>query len=403
MNKTPEMAAKKLKDDSFYRIEVAPTRTNRFALSGKNGTSSYWSALPGKMSDFYRNFELASVRQSYALWGLDGSTALTALASVKYDLSQDESGESVPYGFEQTGTVKAKKNSYLVYTNRYALPLGYTYSAGMTQADFLALNPVERQQAMLQCAVLEQLPEGLAQQQPELTLRHLDYSVTQMDGVKSKDGRTFDAAADGSITLEFEPVPDSETYVYLSNVKSNKRSDLTVSSGEVSRKTSLHKQSSIHYFPREGISFNLGYSEAGRKTCKITFASKGKYSFDTDVYALPMEDYVRHVTQRREQVLEDIRLDTDAVSGVLTLDQPRLLVLTIPNFGGWSATVNGEPAPLLEVNTMYMGLMLDAGEYDIRLEYHMPGLQQGLMISAAAALAIIAYAIVAGHKRRKTH
>jgi hypothetical protein len=52
---------------------------------------------------------------------------------------------------------------------------------------------------------------------------------------------------------------------------------------------------------------------------------------------------------------------------------------------------------------MYMGLMLDAGEYDIRLEYHMPGLQQGLMISAAAALAIIAYAIVAGHKRRKTH
>lgn len=399
--KTAEMASRGLEDDSFYRIEVAPTRTNRFALAGENGVSSYWSALPAKMTSFYQSFELAAVRLSYAIWGLDSCTALDTLAGVKYVVNQDDTGERTPYGFERTGEVHARSRTYQVYMNRYALPLGYTYDAAMSEEAFLDLNPVERQQAMLQCAVMGQIPEGLEERTPEITAKKLDYTITEMKKVKCEDGRTFKAQAGGTVTISFEPQRDSETYLYLANLVSGRRSDLTVTSGGVSRKTSLYSEGALHYFPREGIAFNLCYQAEGRGECTIQFPAKGTFTFDIEVYALPMEDYRTQATALGQQVLEDIRVGTDVVTGSITVEQPRLLVLTIPHIGGWSASVDGEPTQLLEVNALYMGLMLEEGTHHIRLEYHMPGLNYGAAISGAAALGLVLYAAAAGYRRRR--
>ena len=402
LQKTPEFAAKKLEDDSFYRIETPPTRTNRFALSGENGVSSYWSALPAKMTDFYQAFELASVRQSYAVWGLDNCASLEALSSVKYYLNQEDTGLYAPYGFVADGTVKARSRTYTVYRNQYALPLGYTYDSWMSEEDFRALNPVQRQQAMLQCAVMDQGPAGLAQRQPEMTVKNQEVRVSKLNGVSQKDERTFQVGGNGgSVTLSFDPVQDSETYLYLEGFSSSSRCDISVTAGDITRKTSVYKDGTLHWFHRQGIVFHLGYSEQGRDSCTIQFPTGGKFTFRARVIALPMQDYVTHVTERGQQVLEDIQVKANTVTGSIQLTQPRLLVLSIPHIGGWRATVDGVPAELLEVNELYMGLMLDAGRHQIRLTYHMPGLKEGAAVSAAAFLALGGYALAAGQLRRR--
>ena len=267
LQKSPEFAAAKLEDESFYRIECAPTRGNRFALSGGNGVSSYWSALPAKMTSFYQAFEISAVRQSYALWGLDNCAALEALSSVKYYVNQDDTGKYAPYGYEAAGTVKGRSRVFTVYQNRYALPLGYTYESWMSEADFRALNPVERQQAMLQCAVMEQGPNELTQAAPQITAQKRDWSIVEMSGVTALDERSYHVEkGGGTITLRMDPLADTETYLYLEGMDSTVRCDITVTCGDVTRKTSVYQAGTVHYFPREGIAFHLGYSEAGRDT-----------------------------------------------------------------------------------------------------------------------------------------
>lgn len=66
-----EQVAANLEGDGFYRTEVEANRSNRFCLTGGYGTISYWSVLNGDLVDYYLDFDLNTVRQSYAVWGLD--------------------------------------------------------------------------------------------------------------------------------------------------------------------------------------------------------------------------------------------------------------------------------------------------------------------------------------------
>ena len=399
MSRSEESAAKNIPDDGFYRTEVTTSRTNRFALSKAKGTSSYWSALPGKMTDYYLSFALAGVRMNYAIWGMDQSTILCALSSVKYRIAPD--GTDVPYGFEAAGKVSAKTKSYQLFRNRYALPLGYTYDGYMTRSDFDALSPLQRQQAMLQCAVMDKAPAALPEKTPVLSVSPLSWEITKLDKVKVQEDGSYSSKANGTISVTFRSQADSETWVYLQGLEGNHRTDIIVSCDGKERKTSLFVANSIHYFQREGVAFNMGALPEGEHTAEINFTGKGVYTFDLSVQALPMSDYVRDVTERGEAVLENVREGTDQVSGSISLTQPRLLVLTIPHIGGWSATVDGQPAQLLEVNALYMGLMLDAGEHSILLRYEMPGLRTGAAITGAAAAGLGVYALINAARRRK--
>lgn len=399
MLKSAEFAARKIEDDSFYRLEVPATRTNRFALSGENGTSSYWSALPAKMTDYYLNFALSSVRLSYAIWGMDRSTVLTTLSGVKYNLANDSA--PLPYGYEPAGEVTSRGRTYQVSRNRFALPLGYTYDKAITSDAFAALNPIQRQQAVLQRAVMDTVPEGLSVQQPELTVQELPIEKTHMKAMSQHEDGNYYTKANGVLTLSFTALPNSETWLYLEGITASNRSDITVTCRDVTRGSILYQQGADHYFPREGIAYNLGCGLKGKCNVHIQFSRSAAYHFTPVLCALPMEDYERDVTALGAEVLEEIKVGTNQVTGRISVTEPRLLVLTIPHIGGWSATVDGQSQPLLDVNTYYMGLMLEPGEHTIRLRYEMPGFRIGTAVSAAAAAGLAVYGLAVSVRRRK--
>ena len=56
---------------------------------------------------------------------------------------------------------------------------------------------------------------------------------------------------------------------------------------------------------------------------------------------------------------------------------------------GWTATVDGEPAPVLRANGKHRGVPVSAGGHDVVLHYRAPGLGAGLWLSALAALASV--------------
>ena len=408
--KSAEAAASHIKDDGFWRAEVEGNRCNRFCLTGGYGTMSYWSVLDGNLVNYYQDFDLNSVRQSYAVWGLDERASLCAASSVKYFVGKatDDDGKAknyAPYGFEAVG----KDGKFTIYKNRYALPVGYTYTGYMTRSDYEKLSPLERQQALLQCVVLpddqvEKMEGQLTETKPQLSTQEVPWSLKKEQDAKLKDNAIVVKKAGGSVTLTFAGAADCETYVYFKDLEMEQspKEDctMTVSGNGVSKKTDLYREGSLYTFQRDGVTFNLGYSADGVKQCKITFDEKGTYTFDMlQVVCLPMTDYVRDVTALSEVTMEDAKEEAGSVSGSVTLADTRMLTLSIPWQKGWTVRVDGEKADAIQVNGMYTGVLLQPGTHTIEATYQIPGLKPGAVVSGVALVGGVA--VVIWTKRRQ--
>jgi uncharacterized membrane protein YfhO len=98
-------------------------------------------------------------------------------------------------------------------------------------------------------------------------------------------------------------------------------------------------------------------------------------------------------------VAEGIGFSTDQVEGrvlssqtrpgrieVLAEADQRTVVLVREAFSsGWTARVNGQPAPALRANGRHLAVPVEAGTSRIELLYHPPRWTSGLLLSMASA------------------
>lgn len=396
---SPEAAATDLEDE-LYRVELPANRNNTFCLTGGNGTSTYWSVLDGTEVNYYLDFELDSVRQVYSLWGLDERADLCAIASVKYYVGSNEA--QVPYGFTEYREDFASGKT--IYQNQYALPFGYTYTSFISREDYDDLTPIQRQQALLQGAVIETENEGTVAQSldqiyPSLNERKVAWELTETDGVELENGSTFHATQrDATATLTIHGYPDCETYLCMKGLRFEGRggeASLMVSDGQMSKKGKLYQAGGLYAFQRAGTTWNVGYHETPLTTIELKFENTGYYMVDDiSVYCLPMSDYTAQVTQLGENTLQNVRETLNGgLTGSIELNETRLLAFSVPYSVGWELLVNGQPASLMRVNGMYLGTILNPGKYEVELVYHAPGIIPGAAISGVSFVALFAYGI----------
>ncbi len=72
----------------------------------------------------------------------------------------------------------------------------------------------------------------------------------------------------------------------------------------------------------------------------------------------------------------------------------RVLVLNDAWYPGWSAAVDGEPAPVQVANGAVRGVLLAAGSHEVVFTWHTPGLAWGLAVSGLTLLALLGAALV---------
>ncbi len=97
-----------------------------------------------------------------------------------------------------------------------------------------------------------------------------------------------------------------------------------------------------------------------------------------------------------ERVPEDVRVPVDAAA-------PSIVVIRNAWDSGWSATVDGRPAPVLKADYFLQGVAVAAGYHEIRLVYRDPTIAQGLLGSAIAwGALVLAAAIGLAWSRRRT-
>ena len=85
-----------------------------------------------------------------------------------------------------------------------------------------------------------------------------------------------------------------------------------------------------------------------------------------------------------------LRDDPQAVEVEATLAAPGLVVLADTFFSGWTATVDGAPAPILATNHLFRGVPAPAGTHRVRFAYQPRSLVVGAALSVVTLVALAA-------------
>ncbi len=470
--------------DDFYRYSGRSFRfdigLNACLVAGMSSTNFYWTISNPAIGTFRRAMETLESR-AYQYVNYDDRTALTTLSSVLYYVVPGDDNAPAPYGFSYVGTFNAKEDVtettleyleeelgqkpsmdqlaiventsgrlYKVYRNNNPLPLAYTYDRVIGEDTWNTLTALDKQEAMLQGVMLADYTGETDDREIAYTSQSLDYSVQcNGNGITLEDGYFAVTSPNASVTINFEGLPNSETYFAIKGLafdgastyelyfgddkydplnlytktrwdllsykdresikKANtywtepSRADLRLNpSTGVSKTLTYYTADNSYYNARHDFLANMHYSQEAVRSITVTFPSAGVYSFDSiEILCQPMTDYESQVAALREVVLEDVTIGVDSVEGTISLDKPKYLYFSIPYSTGWTAYVDGEEVPLYQANVKNMAIELEAGDHEVQLIYHTPCLRLGLVCSAVGFAIFIVLCVVTRNRKRQ--
>ncbi len=85
-----------------------------------------------------------------------------------------------------------------------------------------------------------------------------------------------------------------------------------------------------------------------------------------------------------------VTVDPDSVAATVRTDRAALLVLPIPNYPGWAATVDGVSVDLVTADTTLAAVVVPAGEHRVEVTFRPDGVGSALLVFGLAAGAALA-------------
>ncbi len=397
-------AGKVLDDTDFYRTEMQETKKNVNGKNKVNGTGFWWSTVSGSTMDYYTELSVDSVSTNCSAGGgLDGRSALLELASVKYYTRPTEEDGLIPCGYEE---VPSADTRYQIFENQYALPIGYTYANYISLSEYEEMNGIEKEQALMQAAVLEENINGITKAEINLDYQSLDYEIIRVDGMTVTNDCIKITNTAGGIDLRVNVPVDCEIYVYITDTELGDSVDeMSLTVTRTSEDCSISKQASIsnlnYYWPslRDDVAFNLGSGYTGENIITLKFNKEAELSYNNiQVIAVPMSQYIENAEKLGEYVLENIEMGDDQICGTISIPEDRILQLSVPYSDGWKAYVDGEEVSVMKSDTMYMSILVSAGDHSIEFRYETPYLHIGILVTIMTAVLFAVYELI---RRRK--
>lgn len=423
--------------DGFYRYEQVPNRKvrNQSVVDNSHGVSFYWSLTNDNVSNYLHESEAVTFA-SHDFLNFDRKTFINELFSVKYFFAPSKDTPA-PYGYEYSRTLSTHQGDYDVYVNKYALPLGYTYSDYITREEYDSLTASEKQEALMSNILLETEPTGFDKNTYKLTGKKLDSVFECGEGVTIENNRFIVTKNNAKVNVNFASVENCELYLDFVGLHCEDElwtSDIKKMNGEWDSQDSDYKfkvmkrellsrdaKKYIIEASTEDLTFsfnlstpdyqgydnahnflaNLGYNEKTVSSAAITFKDAGIYSFERiDVIAQPMENYTECAQERAENTLQDVQIVNNGFEGNISLSEPQLLFVSVPYSEGFTAYVDGKETEILRANTFGMALSLSEGEHHIEFRYHTHGLGLGAVMSLTG-FAVFTVIAVTNRKKKK--
>ena len=388
------------------RVDLTAEETigyNAPSVFGVVSTAMYDSIRPAATSAFMRALALNTDVTANRTLGLDNRAALEAVWAVQAQTRPAQARSPVPYGFE---TEKETPSAALL-RNDCALPMAYAMDETLSRAEYDAMPPLEKQWALLSRAVLEPGETSLPGASVESHSVSVPWRAAETDNAAltlSADGGTLAfGPGGGTVALELDGMADSETYLWLRNLRwtGAERDDstrITVrSEAGASLLTYAHDGYRYALGQRDYLN-NVGYSAAPCPRIELSCAREGGFAFDSmETLCQPMAGFEAIVAARREGV--NCAFDgPNRLAARSEADHPRVIVFAVPALKGWRAEVDGQPARLLAQAGGLCAVEIPAGAHTAAIVYRTPGLTAGLALSGGCLAVSILWLLV--RKRR---
>ena len=395
-----ETVAGQLDTGGAYRIDQQRYRDHSAALRDYLGTGFYWSMVDWELGNYYSDLGLATQPFLDCVYDLGGGASMTTVAATKYWVLGPEQADLIaPYGFEAVEPASSPDGTrFKVFENRWALPLGYAFDAAISVERYDSLPVEAKMRALTACAVCDTdaLPQAADGDGAEAVFCRAE----ALEGVELEDG-ALKASAGGRLRLAFETLPDSETWLIADGLKTDRDATFRVQTARGAADGCRVSAGNNFYYDRPVTAVCLGGGDDVLDGCEITFKEAATYRFDGfRIVCLPLAAYRADVEARRAEAMEDVRLGVNALSGRISVAGTRVVQIAVPYSSGWTARVDGAPAPVLRCGVTYMGLALPEGTHTIEMTYVTPGLRPGAAVTAVSALLAAILAIVTARRRR---
>lgn len=399
-------------DDSFFAAPV--TRANSGMIDGRPYDTQYFTLTPWSESDFLSGeMELGGYALSgHHYWDLDSRASILDLLSVRYWAG---SPDAVPYGFSETSASgQAQRDDGTVFAeNPHAVPFGFTYNSVIDRADYEALGTVDKQEALMRAALVEDADDaayaGLARQNGENWAREMEISATTKGAVQfAADGSgpllISNEGARPAITLNFDAVSGVELYVELIGFAPEYGAGGNVTayaqSGDDAAWCRFVPPGAQAYSAYNSGLLYLGYSDQKRSKIELSLRNPYDYEFSgVRVWALSLDNHADLADALAAESLHNVTFGTNSITGSISTSRPALLCLSIPYSTGWSASVDSQPAEIMRTNTWMCGIMLAPGNHSIELHYESPGLHVGMILFGCGLAALVVLIIVTRRRR----
>lgn len=436
--------------DETYRVDrtsaQGTTIYNSNLVGGYMAPNFYNSIYNDGIDRLWQSLGLADVEGTNNHYGaLNSRSMLEALAGARYFWVGEGEASLLPYLYRD-GEVVVSDGAHRLYETGHVAPLAFLQTSYITEDEYMALDMVDRQKALLQAVVLDgddaaqAEAHGLEDAAGSLGLNHAEvpFAVASAQGCEVSEGEVVVREAGATVTLEFSGPADAETYLHLVGVHyttdvpdggdaeaggrgllGRLRALVTGSEGDsqsygqfvVLSQDGVWADSVLciesgHplYSGKHEWLCNLGYSEEGLTRVTVQFRAAGTYTFETaELLAQPMEGVAEAADALAAAGAGDVAVSTNEISCTVDGPSDALLFLSVAYSQGWTAEVDGEEVGVVRADMGFMAVPVPAGEHSVVLRYRTPYLVEGAALTAlgvagtAAALLVRRRRLAAGN------
>ncbi len=362
-------------DALFYRAETSKYQTlNDGALNGYRGISAFTSSANVKTTEFMVDLGFAA-RNSYNRYCYENASPVANLfLNLKYMLYREGEPRSNAY-FDD---VFASGQVHLLENNAY-LPLGF-----LTNPQLLTVNQENEDNPFLLQNSLVTKASGVEAQcwnllvDNRVTIHGSDLTLTAQNRTGYCNYQT--GSANGTVTYQFTADREGLLCFY---VEQSKRNSLSVYLNDMS-----------------GPLFTRSYALPQTHTVctvrpgdvvKIEFACGQNESGTIDVSAAILDEAVfrQAYDKLNASTLELTAFENTRVEGTIRCDRDGILYTSIPQDGGWTATVDGQPAQILLIRDVMVGLNVSEGEHTVVFTYENNAFDLGWKVSLCSLVILL--------------
>ena len=410
------------KDGGFYRtVQLGNDDENAANLNRVWNTDQYISSIySSSYNKAYQNFRkdtfgLEQPYRNFLMQSEESNPIYARFMGEKYIVTK-----SKMKGIRLLGV----SGEWKIYENESAAPIIYGTSQVMSEKDYDKLEYPYNQTTFLQKAVV---PKSTAKQADSgqqansiETVDNLHNAVLQFGEnscISETDGgyhiyakkdtkvkaeivsqidinsvntvNTENVGENVKVANETKKVSGNRVLMLRFKVKNLKPSkDLTIWMNGNRNKLSAKQR--VYYNDNTTFTYAVAL-DSDENQVEVTFG-KGKYNLsDVEAYVTTLPGTELYES---EFLQNDTKTKGNVIAGSLTMQKSGYLITSIPYDSGFEIQVDGKPATSEKVNTAFLGCKVKAGEHDIVITYHAPGLAAGKVMSFVGMIGFLILSVL---------